>query len=130
MKLKRLILVTFIADMNLINTFFVISSFFPTPKCIEQFGFSSIPISNILDGVIRILSVISLLVISYGFFKLKKYGYYLMIYYNMFFLALSMYCMVTNDKQLNLGAEFIPSLIALIITYPSKRYFIKEVEEL
>jgi hypothetical protein len=128
MRVKRPLLVTFIGDLNLISIFFITASFCPTPHFIEKFGFSFIPISNLLDGAIRILSVISLVVISYGFFKLKKYGYYLMIYYNLFFLALSMYCMVTNDKQLNLGSEFIPSLIALIITYPSKRYFIKEVE--
>lgn len=130
MRVKRPLLVTFIGDLNLISIFFIVASFFPTPQFIEQYGFSFIPISNLLDGVIRILSVISLLVISYGFFKLKKYGYYLMISYNLFFLALSMFCMVTRNQQLNLGSEFIPSLIALIITFPSKRYFIKEGESL
>jgi len=130
MRVKRPLLVTFIGDLNLISIFFIVASFFPTHQFIEQYGFSFIPIPNLLDGVIRILSVISLLVISYGFFKLKKYGYYLMISYNLFFLALSMFCMVTRNQQLNLGSEFIPSLIALIITFPSKRYFIKEGESL
>jgi len=130
MRVERPIRVTLIGDLNFLNAFLVIISFFPTPKFIEQFGFSSIPISNFSDGMIRILMVVSLLIISYGFFKLKRWGYWLMISYNLFFLALSMYCLITKNKQLNLGSELIPSLIALIITFPSKRYFMKENESL
>ncbi|MDR3598058.1 hypothetical protein [Clostridium sp.] len=130
MKVKRPLLVTFITDLNVLNIFLVIISFFP--KFIEQFGVYAIPISksNSLNDIIRILEVICLIIISYGFFKLKKYGYWLMISYNLFFLALSMFCLETQNEQLNLRSEFMPSLIALIITFPSKRYFMKEIESL
>lgn len=56
MRAKRPLLVTFIGDLNLISIFFITASFFPTPHFIEKFGFLFIPISNLLDGAIRILN--------------------------------------------------------------------------
>lgn len=78
MKLKRPILITFIGDLNLLGAFLIIVSFLQGHKFIEQFEISFIPISDLLDVIIRILSVLVMLVISYGYFKLKKWGYGLM----------------------------------------------------
>ena len=128
MKVQRPILVTFIGDLNLIGAFLMIVSFFPTAKFIEQFGILVIPISNFLDGTIRILSFISLLTISYGYFRLKRWGYWAMITYNLFFLVVSMIFILTQIKNSYNTQGFIQSLLGLIITFPSKRYFIKENE--
>ncbi len=72
MKLKRPVLVTFIAYLNLLGAFFIIISFFPIQKLIEQFGILIIPISDLLDGAIRISSALVMLIISYGYFRLKN----------------------------------------------------------
>ena len=128
MKVQRPILVTFIGDLNLIGAFLMIVSFFPTAKFIEQFGILVIPVSNFLDGTIRILSFISLLTISYGYFRLKRWGYWVMITYNLFFLVVSMIFILTQIKNSYNTQGFIQSLLGLIITFPSKRYFIKENE--
>lgn len=126
MKVKRPALVTVIGDLNILNTFFVIASFFPTPRFIEQLGFSFIPINNISEVIIRILEIISLLIIAHGFLELKKWGYWLMIYYNLFFLVLSMVFLLSHIKLLGIIPGFIQSLLGLIITFPAKRYFFEE----
>lgn len=128
MKLKRPILATLIGDLNLLGAFLIIVSFFPVPKFIEQFGILVIPISDLLDATIRILSVLVMLIISYGYFKLKKWGYGLMITYNLFFLVLSMIFIALKIKNSYNTQGIIQSLVGLIITFPSKQYFIKENE--
>lgn len=129
MKLKRPVLVTFIGDLNLLGAFLIIISFFPIPKLIEQYGVSIIRISDLLDTTIRILSVLAMLIISYGYFKLKKWGYGVMIAYNLFFLVLSMIFIALKIKNTYNTQGIIQSLLGLIITFPSKRYFIKESED-
>lgn len=124
---KRPVLVSFIGDLNFLNVFLLIASFFPKPKFAEQYGFYFSPTPNFLEGIIKILMVISLLIISYGFLKLKRWGYWLMIAYNLFFLVLSMIFLLKQNRQ-SYTPGYITSLLGLIITFPSKRYFIKENE--
>jgi hypothetical protein len=128
MRVKRPVLVTFIGDLNIFNIFLLIASFLPKPKFTEQFGIYFSPTPTFLDGIIRILMVISLLIISYGFLKLKRWGYWLMIAYNLFFLIVSMAFLLKQNGQSYNTPGYITSLIGLIITFPSKRYFIKENE--
>ena len=129
MKSKRPMLVTFVGDLNLLGAFLIILSFFPVSKFIEQFGVFVIPIVDLLDAAIRILSVVAMLIISYGYFTLKKWGYGLMITYNLFFLVLAMIFIALKIKNPYTTQGIIESLIRLIITFPSKRYFIKENED-
>lgn len=129
MKLKRPVLVTFIGDLNLLGAFLIIISFLPIPKFIEQYGVSVIPISDLLDATIRILSILVMLIISYGYFRLKKWGYGLMLTYNLFFLVLSMVFIALKIKNTYNTQGIIQSLVGLIITFPSKRYFTKESED-
>lgn len=126
MKVQRPVLVTFIGDLNLLGAFLIIVSLLPITKFIEQFGVFVISISNFLDSTIRILNIIGLLTISYGYFRLKIWGYLAMISYNLFFLVLSMIFMLTQIKSPYNMQGFIQSLLGLIIAFPSKRYFIKE----
>ena len=128
MKVKRPGLVTFIVDLNFLNVFLLIVSFFPKPKFTEKFGFYFYLTPSFSEGVIIILMIISLLIISYGLLKLKKWGYLLMIGYNLFFLILSMIFMLNQLGQLYNMLGFITSILGLMITFPSKRYFIKENE--
>jgi len=126
MKVNRPVLVTFILDLNFLNVFLLIESFFSKPRFFEQFGFYFYPTPSFSEGIIKILMVISLLTISYGLFKLKKWGYFLMITYNLLFLVLSMFFMLKQLGQLYHMPGFITSILGLMITFPSKRYFIKE----
>lgn len=127
MKAKRPMLVTIIVDLNLLSVFIMIVSLFPTPKFIQQFGICFTPINSFLEGIIRILTVIVLLLISYGFFKLKRWAYDTMVAFNLFFLVISIIFILTKSNYLtNVGNNFIQSLLGLMIIFPAKRYFIKE----
>jgi len=52
MKVKRPGLVTFIVDLNFLNVFLLIVSFFPKPKFTEQFGFYFNPTPSFAEGII------------------------------------------------------------------------------
>lgn len=49
-----------------------------------------------------------------------------MMIYNLFFLAVSMIFILTHIKNTYNTQGFIQSFLGLIITFSSKRYFIKE----
>jgi len=51
-----------------------------------------------------------------------------MIGYNLFFLVLTMLFMLKQLGQSYNMPGFITSILGLMITFPSKRYFIKENE--
>lgn len=115
----------FIGDLALLNAFLAIISFIPKADFNDKIGIYPVPITSVLDFYIRILSTISLLLIFYGFLKLKGWGYGMAVYYNLFTLLLSIISMSAHS-QINYAGNFIPSLINLMLIYPSKRYFIKE----
>jgi hypothetical protein len=126
MRLKTPILVTFIADLNLLSAFLGIVALLPTSKFLDQIGIYATPISNFLDTLIRILIVIINLAIAYGYFKLKRWGYFVMLTYNLFFLVLSIIFILKPNIALYTTPSLIPSVLGLTLTFPSKRYFIKE----
>jgi uncharacterized membrane protein YozB (DUF420 family) len=128
MEAKRPILVTFIGDLALLNAFLGIVALLPIKEFIEQFGIYINPRYNFLDGIISILCVISLLTISYGYFKIKRWGYWALLTYNLFFLTFSLIFILTENKNLYNTPSIIASLLGLMLTFSSKRYFIKENE--
>ncbi|MPQ34292.1 hypothetical protein E4V42_23185 [Clostridium estertheticum] len=119
-------LVTYIVALNFLNVFLLTVSFFPKPNFFEKFGvyFNTVP--SFSEGMIRMLMIISLVIISYGFLNLKGWGYWLMIAYNSFFLAESLFFLLKQNGQSHNTSGFITSLLGLMITFPSKRYFFKE----
>jgi len=120
---ERPMLVTFISDLNFLNVFLLIISFFP--EFTKRFGLIMLT-PTFFGNSIKVLVIFILLIISYGLLKLKNWGYWLMIAYNMFFLLTSILAAlkVTGQSFYNLG--YIPSILGLILTFPAKRYFIKE----
>ena len=128
MRVKKPTLVIVIGVLNILSALFKIASFFPMPKFIERFGFYFVPIHSISEGIIRVLEVLTILIITYGFLRLKKWGYWLMITYSFFLLVVSIVSILSHNKQF--VGYFIPSLLALYITFPSKRYFIEENQPL
>ena len=120
---ERPMLVTFISDLNFLNVFLLIISFFP--EFTKRFGIITTTPTFFINSI-KVLVILILLIISYGLLKLKNWGYWLMIAYNMFFLLTSILAAlkVTGQSFYNLG--YIPSILGLILTFPAKRYFIKE----
>lgn len=124
MRSKNPVLVTFIGDLNVFFALSKIASFAPTPKFLQQLGVSFIPIHGTSEGIISIIEVLSLLIITYGFLRLKKWGYWLVIAYNLYFLVVSIVSILSHNNQY--APFFIPSILMLSITFQSKRYFIEK----
>jgi uncharacterized membrane protein (DUF2068 family) len=123
MKEKRPILISYIVDLNLLNVFLVILSLFP--KFTNRFGIIT-PTPTFLSVTIKVLVILVLLIISYGLMRLKRWGYWLMITYNMFFLVVSVIFLLKLTGQSFYNPDIIVSILGLILTFSAKRYFIKE----
>lgn len=128
MREKRPALISFIVDLNLLNVFLLILSFFPKPKFLERYGIYFNPTPAFLEGIIIVLMVITLLIISYGLLNLKRWSFWLMMAYNCFFLVLSILCLLKISVHSYCTPGFIASILGIVITFPAKRYFSKKVE--
>ena len=87
----------------------------PTKKFETSFRFGV----SIISGNVQILifAIISL-IISYGYLKLKKWGYWAMIIYTICFLV------VSNFTLSFLIANMIGSIIILAYTFSKRNYFL------
>jgi hypothetical protein len=119
---KRPWIVTFIGDMNMLFALVSIASLFP--GFLEGFGFYTIQSYVLSNTVIKLLLSITLLIASYGFLKLKKWGYWLMVNYNIFFLIVYICCL--RNKQPYLSTNIMTTVIELIFVLPTKKYFYEE----
>ncbi|MBU3154392.1 hypothetical protein [Clostridium estertheticum] len=126
MKEKRPVLVTYIVDLNFLNVFLLIISSFP--KFTKQFGIVT-ETPTFFNVAIKALLFLILLTISYGLLRLKKWSYWMMITYNMFFLILSIIYLLklTGPSSYNQGC--ISSILGLTLIFSAKRYFIKSSPE-
>lgn len=121
---NRPFIITFIGDLNFLGALLSIMVFL-FPSFFEEFGLYNIPVSNFSEYIMKILPAIILLISSYGYLKLKKWGYWLMVMYNMFFLILNIISIIQN-KQLLASHNIITIFIQLIFILPTRKYFSKE----
>lgn len=125
MKQKRPLLITFILDLNLLSAFLLIISL--SPKFAKHVGIYSMPSSNFSEKIIKTLMVIVLLIISYGFLRLKRWSFFLMLTYNIFFIVVAIIFLLNQNGQSAYAEALIPSVLGLILTIPTKRYFPKKM---
>lgn len=125
MKKDRPFIITFIGDMNFLGALLSIMVLL-FPNFFEEFGLYNIPVSGFEEGIIKILLTIILLIISYGYLKLKSWGYWLMVIYNMFFLIIYAISIIQN-KQLLGSNNIIAIFIELIFILPTRKYFSEKI---
>jgi len=123
MKQKRPVLVSFITDLNFLNVLLIIDSLFHMNT--NQFGIIT-PAPTFFNVTTKVLVILILLTVSYGLLRLKRWGYWLMITYNIFFLVISIIFLLKLTKQSFYNPGFIISILGLTLTLSAKRYFIKE----
>ncbi|MBP1754976.1 MAG: hypothetical protein H6Q59_1374 [Firmicutes bacterium] len=125
MRDKRPVLVTFIVDLNILNCFLLFISFFP--EFIERFGITVISSTPLLSrDITKVLMIIILVIISYGLLKMKKWGYWSMVAYNMFFLIVAMLVILCHWKVEQFNPSLGAPIMGLYINLSAKRYFMKE----
>ena len=123
MKEKRPILVSYIVDLNFLNAFILMASMFP--KFTKIFGIIT-PTPTFSNVTIRVLLIIILLTISYGLLRMKSWGYWLMIAYNMFFLIAAITFLLKLTGQAFYNPGYIIPILGLLLTFSARRYFVKE----
>lgn len=80
------------------------------------------------DGIMIVLISVILLIISYGYFSLKKWGYWLLVSINVYSL-LGWIISYHLSKQQSFYGNPIGKIIALIFILPTIKYFGKETFE-
>lgn len=92
---------------------------------IKPFGAYSGLLPSLSEGIMRALTSIILLIISYGYLKLKSWGYWLMITGNIAFLVIPIVSSQLSKQQFPY-VGIIMVIINLIFILPTKKYFDKE----
>ncbi|MCY6485445.1 hypothetical protein OW763_14015 [Clostridium aestuarii] len=128
MSKNRPFIITFIGDISflsaLLSILLSIASLL-SPGFLERHNFSTIPLPIFSHHIMQILLYIILLIASYGFLKLKIWGYWLMITYNTFFLLVNIIWGLQN-KQPFISTNVMMTFIELIFILPTKKYFYEE----
>lgn len=119
---KRPFIITLIGDISFLGALLsLISSLFP--NFLSQFGLHTVPLPIFSDTIIQVLLPLILIIASYGFLKLKIWGYWLLIIYDLFFL-ISNIIFYHQNKQLFQNVALI--FIELVFILPTLKYFIKK----
>ena len=124
MKDKRPFIITFIGDMCILSAILSIISLFS--NFIKPFEAYHGPLSIFSNGMMRAVIPVILLIISYGYLKLKSWGYWLMIIINIVFLVISIISSQLSEQQFPY-VGIIMVTINLIFILPTRKYFYKKV---
>ena len=97
------------------------------PKFLQPFGshFTVILLPIFSNDIVQVLLTIILLISSYGYLKLKIWGYWLMVINIIFFLVVNIISFQQSD-QLFLCQNLITTVIELVFIVPTRRYFVKK----
>ncbi|MNC20770.1 hypothetical protein D3C75_687330 [compost metagenome] len=85
----------------------------------DRFGLHNFP-----EQLFRVLLAIASLILIYGYIRLKKWGFWLMIMYSFGFGLISCYLLLSQNQQPFIG-NFIFSIIVLIYTLFFRKSFFR-----
>jgi hypothetical protein len=125
MNKNRPFIITLIGYISFLGALLsIVISLFPSFS--ERFGISIIPLPLFSAGIMQVLLPLILLIASYGFLKLKRWGYWLMIIYSMFYLVVYIiWCQQNN--QLFPSQNLVMTFIELVFILPTRKYFGKKI---
>jgi len=91
----------------------------------DKFGIAfRFGLPNIPEDIMRVIVSIVFLVMAFGYLNLKKWAFWLMVTYTVYFLAVSIILSQQYNEQLFYG-NAIWSSIVLIYTLRKRKYFYK-----
>jgi len=130
MSQKRPYIITLLGDYNSLGAILLILSFFPFMKLLGIYviipGYLNIP--YIPAEITKVLLAIIIIIISYGYLKLKKWGYWLIIGENLLHIV-GWFITYQNIKQPYFVSSPITSFIELIFIVPTIKYFYNKTDE-
>lgn len=85
---------------------------------VERFG-----LSNVSEQLLRVIIAFLTLVMIFGYIRLKKWGFWLMISYSILFGSISLYLSLTHSQQPFIGNMIFSFIILLYTIYVKKSFF-------
>jgi hypothetical protein len=92
------------------------------PDFLKQFGFYTIPVPVFSEGILKEIMPFIFLIAALGFIWLKRWGYWLLLIYNVFFMVACI-ALIPQNRQ---APNIIMTFIELLFIIPTKRYFDNE----
>jgi uncharacterized membrane protein (DUF2068 family) len=121
MSKKRPLGISFIGYFYIFGAIVLIITLFT--KQIEQYGIAvRFGLPNVPEGLMRVLVSVLSFIMAYGYLKLKKWGYFLMIIYTSYFLVVSITLSQQYKHQLFYG-NVIWSIVVLTYTLKNRSYY-------
>lgn len=127
---NRPFIITFLGDLSVLSALL-----FVIPIFTKHYGYFMSPLpyfSKITSIVLPISLSILVLIASIGFLRLKKWGYWLLVSYNAFFLimyiiwSIQVWNISIQNEMVALYTCIITRVILLIFIVPTKNYFYKK----
>lgn len=116
--------ITLIGYFYIFGAFVILITLFTNP--IEQFGIAArFGVPYVSENIMRVFVAIIFLIMAYGYLKLKKWGYCLMLIYTIYFFIVSIILSQQYNQQPFYG-NVIWSIIVLFYTLSKRKYFNKE----
>lgn len=130
MSRERPIAITFIGDCHILVAVLLLLSLFPFMK---RFGLNVLlpdflSATALTEALIKILIAALILIISYGYLKLKKWGYWLIVSINLCSLAAWFIANLQGKRQFSPDNP-MAAMIGLIFIIPTIKYFYKKAAE-
>jgi hypothetical protein len=130
MKQERSYIITLLGDYNILGAIIMILSLTPAIKLLpitvilpEYLKLFSVP-AGFVTGFLAILTLVA----AYGYLKLKKWGYWLIVSEHLLFLAGWLFSYLHNRQ--NIFAPFpFSALIELIFIVPTVNYFYRTTKK-
>ncbi len=117
---NRPIIVTVIADLTILAAMFSIGATI-FPGYFEKLGFHINPMPIFSSSVTNILLSLVLITAAVGLLRLKKWGFWLMIIYNIFFMLLDViWCLQLGKVPITSGMIISFLILSNIIHYKER----------
>ncbi len=128
MRENRPFIITFIGDACVLSASLLILSFFPNITGRIGIYYSPLPtflkVPFLSEVIMKVIISLILLIISYGYLSLKRWGYWLMVSFNVYFLVGSIISFQQSGQQ-SFYQNPIGIIIGLIFILPTIKYFDK-----
>ncbi|MEC0275316.1 hypothetical protein [Peribacillus frigoritolerans] len=116
--------------ISLISYFYILgaillllTSIFYDPNA-NQIGIATrFGLSNVPEQLIRVLVALTSLIIVFGYMRLKKWGFWMMLVYTLFILVISFSLSLTHNQQPFTG-NMIWSILVISYTIYVNKYFL------
>ncbi|WP_458353618.1 hypothetical protein [Peribacillus frigoritolerans] len=123
--MKRPLGVTLISYFYILGAIFLLLSSIFYDSNANQIGIATrFGLSTVPEQLIRVLAALTSLIIVFGYLRLKKWGFWMMLVYSLFFLVINFSLSLTYNQQPYTG-NIIWSILVISYTIYVNKYFIK-----